>query len=78
MLTASPTSGFDWAVVKAPPALAAPEMGFVQGGGDAMGASGKRRLTFVLKSSTSRTSRDDFFGNDDGSRGAAAHCADLS
>ena len=49
MLTASPTSGFDWSVTKAPPALGAPEMGFISGG-DAMGASGKRRITFTVKS----------------------------
>jgi predicted secreted protein len=48
MLSASPTSGFDWAVIKAPPALGAPDLGFVSGG-DAMGAVGKRRLTFTVK-----------------------------
>lgn len=48
-LNATPSSGFDWAVVKSPPALAAPDMSFVAGG-DQMGAPGKRRLTFVLKS----------------------------
>ena len=48
MLTASPTSGFDWAVIKAPAALGSPSMGFVSGG-DQMGASGKRRIAWTLK-----------------------------
>jgi len=48
MLTASPTSGFDWAVTKAPAALGTPTMGFVAGG-DQMGASGKRRIVWTLK-----------------------------
>ncbi|HSO38886.1 MAG TPA: protease inhibitor I42 family protein, partial [Labilithrix sp.] len=48
MLAASPTSGFDWAVTKAPAALGAPTMGFVAGG-DQMGASGKRRIVWTLK-----------------------------
>lgn len=48
MLAATPSTGFDWDVVKAPPALSAPDMGFVQGG-EQPGAPGKRRLTFVVK-----------------------------
>lgn len=48
-LAATPSTGFDWDVVKAPPALAAPEMGFVKGG-EQPGAAGKRRLTFAVKS----------------------------
>ncbi|HSO34335.1 MAG TPA: protease inhibitor I42 family protein [Labilithrix sp.] len=48
MLAASPTSGFDWAVTKAPAALGAPTMGFVAGG-DQLGASGKRRIAWTLK-----------------------------
>lgn len=49
MLTANPTTGFDWAVMKAPPALGAPDMGFVAGG-EQPGAPGKRRITWTLKS----------------------------
>ncbi len=48
MLTANPSSGFDWAVLKAPAALGAPALGFVSGG-DQMGASGKRRIAWTLK-----------------------------
>ncbi len=48
MLNASPTSGFDWAVKKAPAALGTPTMGFVSGG-DQMGASGKRRIVWTVK-----------------------------
>lgn len=47
-LVATPSTGFDWDVVKSPPALSAPEMGFVKGG-EQPGAPGKRRLTFVVK-----------------------------
>ena len=47
-LAATPSSGFDWAVTKAPPALGAPTMGFVAGG-ESMGASGKRRIAWTLK-----------------------------
>jgi predicted secreted protein len=49
LLGANPTTGFDWAVIKAPAALGQPEMGFVSGG-DQIGAPGKRRLTWTLKS----------------------------
>ena len=49
MLTANPTTGFDWAVMKAPAALGAPDLGFV-GGGEQPGAPGKRRITWTLKS----------------------------
>jgi predicted secreted protein len=48
MLGANPTSGFDWAVRKAPAALGAPAMGFVSGG-DQMGAPGKRRIVWTVK-----------------------------
>ena len=48
LLTANPTSGFDWAVIKSPTALGAPAMGFISGG-DQMGAPGKRRITWTLK-----------------------------
>lgn len=48
-LVATPSTGFDWDVVKSPPALAAPDMGFVKGG-EQPGAPGRRRLTFVVKS----------------------------
>lgn len=47
-LVATPSTGFDWDVVKSPPALSGPEMGFVKGG-EQPGAPGKRRLTFVVK-----------------------------
>jgi len=47
-LAATPSSGFDWAVTKAPPALGAPTLGFVAGG-ESMGASGKRRIVWTLK-----------------------------
>jgi len=47
-LNANPTTGFDWAVIKAPAALGAPEMGYVSGGSE-MGAPGKRHLTWTLK-----------------------------
>ncbi|MDB5215075.1 MAG: hypothetical protein JWO86_3002 [Myxococcaceae bacterium] len=49
MLTANPTTGFDWAVMKAPAALGAPDMGFASGG-DQPGAPGKRRIKWTLKS----------------------------
>jgi len=48
LLTATPTSGFDWAVLKAPPALGTPTLGFVVGG-DQPGASGKRRIVWTVK-----------------------------
>jgi predicted secreted protein len=48
MLAANPTTGFDWAVLKAPAALGAPDLGFV-GGGEQPGAPGKRRITWTLK-----------------------------
>ncbi len=48
LLAASPTSGFDWAVLKAPPALGTPALDFVAGG-DQMGASGKRRIVWTVK-----------------------------
>ena len=48
LLAASPTSGFDWAVLKAPPALGTPALGFLAGG-DQMGASGKRRIVWTVK-----------------------------
>ena len=48
-LSASPTSGFDWSVIKAPKALGTPEMGYVAPAGDAMGAPGKRRITWIVK-----------------------------
>jgi inhibitor of cysteine peptidase len=47
-LNANPTTGFDWAVIKAPAALGAPEMGYVSGG-SAPGSPGKRHLTWTLK-----------------------------
>jgi len=49
LLGAKPTTGFDWAVMKAPAPLGAPAMGFIEGDGT-IGAPGKRRLTFTLKS----------------------------
>jgi predicted secreted protein len=48
MLVANPTTGFDWAVIKAPAALGQPDLGFVSGG-DRIGAPGKRRLTWTVK-----------------------------
>ena len=48
-LDANPTTGFDWAVIKAPPALGTPDMGYVAGG-SAPGSPGKRLLTWTLKS----------------------------
>ena len=48
-LDANPTTGFDWAVIKAPTALGSPEMGYVSGG-SAPGSPGKRHLTWTLKS----------------------------
>jgi predicted secreted protein len=48
LLGANPASGFDWAVLKAPPALGEPKMGFIQGG-EGVGVVGKRRLTFSPK-----------------------------
>ncbi len=47
VLPASPTSGFDWEVTKAPAALGAVQKGFTEGGGG-LGASGNRRLTWTL------------------------------
>ena len=52
MLTANPTTGFDWAVLKAPAALGAPDLGFVPGG-EQPGAPGKRRITWTLGSALS-------------------------
>ena len=49
MLTANPSTGFDWAVLKAPPALGAPDLGFVAGG-EQPGAPGKRRISWTVKS----------------------------
>jgi len=49
MLKANPSTGFDWAVIKAPAALGAPDMSFVSGG-DQPGSSGKRRLAWTVKS----------------------------
>jgi predicted secreted protein len=46
-LKANPSTGFDWSVIKAPPALGKPEMGTVPGAGE--GAPGLRRLTFTPK-----------------------------
>ena len=48
-LDANPTTGFDWAVMKAPAALGSPEMGYVSSG-SAPGSPGKRHLTWTLKS----------------------------
>jgi predicted secreted protein len=48
MLKANPSTGFDWAVMKAPAALGAPDMSYVAGG-DQPGAPGKRRLAWTLK-----------------------------
>lgn len=48
LLAATPSSGFDWAVLKAPAALGAPTLGFVAGGGE-MGAAGKRRIVWTVK-----------------------------
>jgi predicted secreted protein len=48
-LDANPTTGFDWAVIKAPAALGTPEMGYVSSG-DVPGAPGKRHLKWTLKS----------------------------
>jgi len=56
-LAATPSTGFDWAVLKAPPALSAPDMGFVAGG-DQVGAAGKRRLTFTVKSALAAGDHD--------------------
>jgi predicted secreted protein len=47
MLAANPTTGFDWTVVKAPPGLGEPVMGYISGG-DALGAPGKRRISFKV------------------------------
>jgi predicted secreted protein len=47
MLTANPTTGFDWTVVKAPAALGEPVMGYIPGG-DAPGSPGKRRISFKV------------------------------
>jgi predicted secreted protein len=48
MLGATPSSGFDWAVMKAPAALGQPSLGFVAGA-DQMGAAGKRRIAWTVK-----------------------------
>lgn len=48
-LGANATTGFDWSVTKAPAALGAPEMSYVQGGSQ-MGAPGTRKITWTLKS----------------------------
>ena len=48
-LNANPTTGFDWAVIKAPAAMGAPAMGYVSSG-DVPGAPGKRHLTWTLRS----------------------------
>ncbi len=48
-LDANPTTGFDWAVIKAPAALGTPEMGYVSGG-SAPGSPGKRILSWTLES----------------------------
>jgi predicted secreted protein len=47
-LGANPTTGFDWAVTKAPAALGAPEMSYTPGGTQ-MGAPGTRKLVWTLK-----------------------------
>lgn len=47
-LDANPTTGFDWAVTKAPAALGSPEMEYVSSG-NAPGSPGKRILTWTLK-----------------------------
>jgi predicted secreted protein len=47
-LDANPTTGFDWAVIKAPAGLGSPEMGYVSSG-NAPGAPGKRHLTWSLE-----------------------------
>lgn len=46
-LGASPTTGFDWSVTKAPKALGTATMKFVQGGSQ-MGAPGMRTITWTL------------------------------
>ena len=48
LLAATPSSGFDWAVLKAPAALGTPTMGFVAGG-DPVGGAGKRRIVWNVK-----------------------------
>ncbi len=48
MLAATPSSGFDWAVLTAPAALGTPTLGFVAGG-DQMGSAGKRRIVWTVK-----------------------------
>lgn len=48
-LDANPTTGFDWAVIKAPASLGSPEMGYASSG-SAPGSPGKRHLTWTLKS----------------------------
>jgi predicted secreted protein len=47
VLRSNPTTGFDWSVVKAPPALGKPEMGSIPGAG--VGGGGHRKLTFTPK-----------------------------
>lgn len=47
-LDANPSTGFDWAVVKAPAALGSPEMGYVSSS-NVTGAPGKRHLTWTVK-----------------------------
>jgi predicted secreted protein len=48
LLGANPSTGFDWDVSKAPAALGTPVKGFVSGG-DAMGAPGKRTISWTLQ-----------------------------
>lgn len=48
-LGANATTGFDWSVTKAPAALGAPELTYVQGGAQP-GAPGTRKITWTLKS----------------------------
>jgi inhibitor of cysteine peptidase len=47
-LEANPTTGFDWAVMKAPAALGTPEMGYASDS-NLPGSPGKRHLTWTLK-----------------------------
>lgn len=49
LLGANPTTGFDWSVTKAPAALGNAESGYVQGGAGQMGAPGKRRFTWTVR-----------------------------
>jgi|GEM_PF-4982884 len=45
LLGANATTGYDWEVTKAPPALGTPALGYIQGA-DVPGAAGKRRITW--------------------------------